>query len=282
MLVQRDLSLSHQRNKHGVIEMIIENQTERNICNYVRGEVYALNIDIIQIDSASQPRKYFDGDEMDALKKSIADNGLICPVLFRVDVSHNLFLISGERRFRACLSLGKETIQGIFMDAEKYDEIALIENIQRSGLHPIDEAEYVLSLKDKYIYSQEQIGDLIGKAHNTVCDILTISKLADNIKEDARYRKELSRSALLRVARKKKPAVQQAAYDALLKSLVKAKGVKRPRTSPFKKNLSAAENALKCIRTIDLKFIWEDKDPVVAKLRELMDEIRNRIGTTVS
>jgi ParB family transcriptional regulator, chromosome partitioning protein len=255
--------------------------TKETSKTYRKGKIHDISLDLLHRD-VDQPRKHFDQDEHEALKKSIADKGLLYPVLFRVDENDNLILVSGERRLKACRDLGKETIPAMKVDSDRYDEIALIDNIQRVELSPIDEAEAVNNLKVKYGHSQEQLGNLVGKAQNTVSDILALMKLSDEIREDARGRKELSRGALLKVARIKRPTSQRKAYDALIASLgMPRKEIKRPRHSVTKKAITSTENTLKCIKIIDLDTLGDDRDLVVSKLQELMQEIQNKLSSIV-
>lgn len=253
--------------------------TKETSKTYRKGKIHDISVDLLHRD-VDQPRKHFDQEEHEALKKSIADKGLLYPVLFRVDQNDCLILVSGERRLKACRDLGKETISAMRVDSDRYDEIALIDNIQRSDLHAIDESEAIHNLQAKYGHTQEQLGNLVGKAQNTVADILGLMKLSDEIREDARQRKELSRTALLKIARIKRPTSQRKAYDALIASLgMPKKEIKRPRLTITKKAITSTDNTLKCIKSIDLNTLGDDRDVVVSKLQELMDEIQNKLSS---
>jgi len=257
--------------------MIVE--AKETTKTYRKGKIHEISLDLLHRD-VDQPRKHFDESELDALKKSIEDKGLLYPVLFRVDENGNNILVSGERRLRAFRSLGKETIPAMLVGSDRYDELALIDNIQRVDLSPVDESEAVFNLQTKYGHTQEQLGNLIGKAQNTVADILGLMKLSDEIREDARHRKELSRGALLKVARIKRPTPQRKAYDALIASLgMPKKEIKRPRLTITKKAITSTDNTLKCIKSIDLDTLGDDRDVVVSKLHELLLEIQNKLGS---
>ncbi|GFO55575.1 nucleoid occlusion protein [Geomonas sp. Red276] len=252
---------------------------ETKATTYRKGKIHDLSLDLLHRD-VEQPRKHFDESELDALKKSIKDKGLLYPVLFRVDDEGNNILVSGERRLRAYRSLGRDTIPAMRIDSDRYDEVALIDNIQRVDLHPIDEAEAVNNLKTKYGYTQDQLGNLVGKAQNTVSEILALMGLSDDIREDARGRKELSRSALLSIAKIKRPTSQRKAYDALVASLgMPKKDIKRPRLTVTKKTITATDNTLKCLKSIDLNTLGEDREMVVSKLQVLLQEIQNKLDS---
>ena len=246
---------------------------------YKKGKIHDINLDLLHRD-VEQPRKAFEESELNALKKSIEDKGLLYPILFRVDENGNNILVSGERRFRAFKALGRETIPAMRVDSDRYEEVALIDNVQRIDLHPVDEAEAIFNLQAKYGHTQEQLGNLIGKAQNTVADILGLIKLSDEIREDARHRKELSRGTLLKIARIKRPTSQRKAYDALVASLgVPRKEIKRPRLTITKKAIISTDNTLKCIKSIDLDTLGEDRDVVVSKLQELLQEIQIKLAS---
>lgn len=254
-------------------------ETEQKSTTFKKGKIYQLSISDLNPDSTSQPRKTIENADIEGLKLSIEQHGQLSPIIFRVDENNSLILVSGERRFRACQSLGKSHINGIFLDSEKYDEIALVDNVQRVDLHPIDEAEAIKSLKTKYDYTQEQLGNIVGKAQNTITDILGLMKLSQEIRDDARQRKELSRAALLKIARMGSKG-QKKAYDALVTSLsAPKKEIKRPRLTITKKTLTTTDNSLKCIKSIDLNSLGDDRDVVVSKLQELLHEIQNKLGT---
>jgi ParB family transcriptional regulator, chromosome partitioning protein len=246
---------------------------------FKKGKIHEIPLDQLCRD-IDQPRKHFDESELEALKQSIEEKGLLYPILFRVDESDNNIIVSGERRFKAYQALGKEKIPAMVVGSEKYDEVALIDNIQRVDLHPVDEAEALLNLKTKYSYTEQNIGQLIGKAFNTVNEIIKLNDLSQEIRDDARHRKELSRSALLKVARIKKAVTQRKAYDAFISSLsAPKKAIKRPRLTTSKKTITATDNTLKCLKGMDLDTLGDDKESVVSKLQELLQEIQNKLDT---
>lgn len=246
---------------------------------YKKGKLYSIPLSDL-IPDPDQPRKHFDESELEELKLSIQTHGQLSPVLFRVDKDKTIILVSGERRFRACQALGISSIQGIFIDTTKHDEVALVDNLQREDLHAVDLAEAIYKLKDKHGYTQEQLGDVVGKAQNTISDILGLMGLSQDIREDARKRKELSRGALLKVAKIKRPTSQRKAYDALIDSLGSPKKeIKRPRLTITKKAITSTDNTLKCIKSIDMDTLGDDRDVVVGKLQELLQEIQNKLGS---
>jgi len=247
---------------------------------YKRGKIYEIDLDQLVRD-IDQPRKHFDETELESLKQSIADKGLLYPIIFRVDDTGSNIIVSGERRFKAFKALGKTTIPAMLVnDDSKYDEVALIDNIQRADLHPIDEAEAVNKLMAKYGYSQDQMGILLGKAQNTVSTITSLMNIAEDIRNEARHVKGLSRNALLKIASIKRPTSQRKAYDALVASLgMPKKEIKRPRLTIPTKAIKTAQSTREYIKDIDLDALGEDRDAVVSSLQDLLHEITNKLAS---
>jgi len=251
----------------------------RTPTKYKKGQIYQIELDQL-IRDIDQPRKHFDASELEALKQSIEEKGLLYPILFRVDENDCNIIVSGERRFKAYQALGKEKIPAMVVGSEKYDEVALIDNILRVDLSPIDESEALNNLKTKYSYTQDQLGTLVGKAQNTISDILGLMSLSEDIRNEARHIKELSRTTLLKIARIKRPTSQRKAYDALVASFsTPKKEIKRPRLTVTKKTITATDNTLKCLKSIDLGTLGDDREMVVSKLQDLLQEIQNKLAS---
>ena len=250
--------------------------------NYKKGIIHEIPLDQLYRD-IDQPRKHFDLLELESLKQSIADKGLLYPIIFRVDDNDSNIIVSGERRFKAYQTLGLEKIPAMLVGSDKYDEVALIDNILRSELHPVDEAEALENLRTTHNYTHDELGNLIGKAANTVTEIVTLAKLPQEIRDDARTRKNLSRNALLKVARKPTDKGRKKAYEVLLASLSKV-DTKRPyvKSPSYKKTVDISDKAIKAIQTIDLGSLGENKVEVEAKLRELLVAIQDKLDSTAS
>jgi len=248
---------------------------------YKKGKLYPLSLSTLIPDSL-QPRKSIDDSDLEELKLSIQAHGLLSPIIFREDQDHQLILVAGERRYRACQALGWTEIMGVYIDSKKHDEVAIVENSQREDLHPVDLAEAVKSLKDKYEYTLEQIGHVIGKAEQTVSEIIKLTELSQEIRDDARTRKNLSRNALLKVARKSKKT-QKKAYDMLVGALSK-EGTKRPyvKHQAYEKVTTMADKAIKGIQDLNLDNLGDNKEGVETKLRQLLAALQEKLGTTAS
>ena len=119
-----------------------------------------------------QPRKRFDEETIKELADSIGQHGLIQPisVVPDQDGGDGFVIVAGERRYRAHQHLGKPTIVAIITKG-KSDEIALIENIQREDLSPMDQAEGLASLMERHEYKQEELAKVVGKPRSTVAEL---------------------------------------------------------------------------------------------------------------
>jgi len=129
-----------------------------------------------------QPREDFDQTSIEELAQSIKEKGVIQPLLVRRR-GDNYELIAGERRFRATNLLGLKEIPVIVRDVSDQDslELALIENIQREGLNPIEEAHAYQHLMEKFNVTQEKISEVLGKARVTITNTLRLLKLPHEI-----------------------------------------------------------------------------------------------------
>lgn len=132
-----------------------------------------------------QPREDFDQASIEELAQSIKEKGVIQPLLVRRR-GDNYELIAGERRFRATNILGLKEIPVIVREVSDQDslELALIENIQREGLNPIEEAHAYQHLMDKFKVTQEKISEVLGKARVTITNTLRLLKLPHEIQEE--------------------------------------------------------------------------------------------------
>ena len=129
--------------------------------------------------NGEQPRKTFDDEQLNQLADSIREHGVITPIL--VHRSENGFykIIAGERRWRASKLAGKKTIPSIIKDYDemKVCEIALIENLQRQDLNPIEEALGYRKLMDDYSLTQEEIAQKISKSRSGIANSLRLLNL---------------------------------------------------------------------------------------------------------
>lgn len=147
------------------------------------GGVTKLPIDLIQADRQN-PRKDFDEAALEELAVSLKHQGVLQPVLVRRD-GRGYRLIAGERRWRAAQRAGLTELPAIIReatDAEAY-ELALVENIQRADLNPLEEAEAFRRLIEERKLTQEQAADRVGKDRSTVANALRLLALPNEVKQ---------------------------------------------------------------------------------------------------
>ncbi len=135
-----------------------------------------------------QPRAYFKQDELDGLAESIRQNGIIQPLIVtHTEATGSYELVAGERRLRASKLAGLKKVPVVLMEVNDHDtllELALIENVQRTDLNPIEEAQAFEKLIEKFSYTQEDAAKHVGKKRSTVTNLLRLLKLPRHIKED--------------------------------------------------------------------------------------------------
>jgi len=133
-----------------------------------------------------QPRKFFDHEKLEELVFSIQEKGVLQPVIVQKGKGNNYELIVGERRWRASKKAGLKKIPAIIRevsDAESL-EIAIIENIHRQDLNPIEEAEAYSQLANEFGLTQEKLAKKVGKNRSTITNTLRLLKLPNGVKED--------------------------------------------------------------------------------------------------
>jgi len=132
-----------------------------------------------------QPRNYFDDKKLDDLVSSIRAHGILQPVVVQ-KADSGFELIVGERRWRASKKLRLKRIPAVIREVNDAQslEIAIIENIHRQDLNPIEEAEAYARLLNDFGFTQEMVAEKVGKSRAAVANILRLLKLSRNIKED--------------------------------------------------------------------------------------------------
>ena len=143
------------------------------------------SLPISQIESCStQPRKYFDPEKLEELADSIREHGVIQPLAVRKLASGYYQIIAGERRWRAARMAGLTEVPVVIIEANdrKAMELAMIENLQREDLNPIEEAEGFRSLIENYGMTQEQAAQQVGKSRSAVANAMRLLQLGEEIR----------------------------------------------------------------------------------------------------
>ena len=139
---------------------------------YQPGQLYQVPLAEVQADP-NQPRKYMDPAALDELTASVSQMGVIQPVVCRLDGATGLvYTVAGERRCAAARKAGLAAIPAVFVDGTNCAEMALVENLLRSDLTPVEEAEALQRLMDDHAYQQDQLAAIIGKSPATISESL--------------------------------------------------------------------------------------------------------------
>ncbi len=156
---------------------------EKDIVEENSSNVVEIKIDDIR-SNPYQPRKTFDTESLNELAKSIKEYGVVQPVIVKKSIK-GYELVAGERRTKAAKIAGLDKIPAIIKDFDDQEmmEIALIENIQREDLNPIDEATSINNIIKLRGYTQEEFASKFGKSRTYVTNILGLLKLPDDVKK---------------------------------------------------------------------------------------------------
>lgn len=130
-----------------------------------------------------QPRQDFDEDALRALSESIEKHGLIQPIVVMPQDNGFYKIIAGERRWRACKMAGLKEIPAVVRTYEKQKaaEVALLENLQREDLNPIEEAFGYKNLMDEFSMTQDEVAEAVGKSRPAIANAIRLLTLSDNI-----------------------------------------------------------------------------------------------------
>lgn len=147
-------------------------------------EVHELSIGDV-IPNEDQPRKNFDEQSLATLAESIKNLGIFQPIVVRKQ-KDKYQIVAGERRYRAALMVGLETVPVVVKNynTEEMTEVALVENLQREGLDPIEEALAYQGLMNTYKQTQEMISARLGRSRSYIANMMRLLKLAASVQKD--------------------------------------------------------------------------------------------------
>ncbi|NLJ41299.1 MAG: ParB/RepB/Spo0J family partition protein [Clostridiales bacterium] len=144
-----------------------------------------IEVKINEIDpNIQQPRRNFDDESIMELSRSIMEHGVVQPIIVK-PAKDRYTIVAGERRWRAARLAGLDKIPIIVRDMDEKEmlEIALIENLQREDLNPMEESEGINSLIESYGLTQEQVGKRLGKSRSAIANALRLNNLPTGIKD---------------------------------------------------------------------------------------------------
>ena len=222
----------------------------------------SLSIPISQVESYSgQPRKHFDEESLQELADSITEHGIIQPLTVRKLSSGYYQIIAGERRWRAARLAGLQEVPVIVMEADdrKAAELAMIENLQREDLNPMEEAAGFQSLIETYHMTQEEAAQRVGKSRSAVTNALRLLGLSPSVRKLVEENKLTAGHARALVPLS--PSLQESAANAII-----AGGLSVRQTEALVKRLSAEKKESKKPRNDEVDYLAEAQNELKAKL----------------
>lgn len=177
-----------------------------------------------------QPRSYFDEDKLQQLADSIREKGIIQPLLVTRGKGNRYTLVAGERRLRAASLAGLEEVPVVLMEetgANESLELALIENIQRHDLNPIEEAAAYARLMDEFQLTQEEVARKVGRQRSTVTNVLRLLALPSALQEDVARGRLTEGHARVLLRLKDQPERLQEVRDRIVNEELSVRAVER-------------------------------------------------------
>ena len=255
------------------------------INNYTDGSFYHIDIELINPDP-NQPRQYVDPDALAELSQSIRQKGVLQPVIIRKDDDNKVWLVAGERRYRAAKMAELSKLPAILTTGNPA-EIALIENLQRENLKRVEEAEALAKMMAEYTYTQEQLAQVIGKARSTITETLSLNKLPEEIKSECRRADNYPRRLLLEISKQETPEAMIALFTQAKEGNLKSdqvrkitrKNTKRTMRTPAAIALDRTAQLANYLPKIDLNNTEEnEKVQLLTELQHLKNLITELIG----
>jgi ParB family chromosome partitioning protein len=231
-----------------------------------------------------QPRTYFDPKALKDLAASIQEKGVLQPVIIRKEKDGSISLVAGERRLRAAKIAGLEKIPAI-LTKDNPAEIAIIENLQRQDLSPLEEAEAMGRMVKEHNYTLEQLGKVVGKAKSTISEMISLTRLPAVIKDEVRQAEQYSRKLLVEIAKQKSPAAMVSLFNQIKESSLKSMEVRKlSRTGgerigrpPVAIILERAAALGKNLRKLDFAFLTiEERERLqkeLAHLKQFLEQL---------
>ena len=214
---------------------------------------------ISDITAGKNPRKKFDKEKLTDLAESIKKHGVLSPILLEVDDS-GYKLIAGERRWRASKLAGLKEVPGILKTDVNSAEIALIENIQREDLTPIEEAAGYQNLMSINNYSLRALSEVVGKSKSSIGEVVSILKLPEQILLEHENYPHITKSHLILLAGEKNTKKQIELWTAMKQGRLnvrdtkaKAKGKKTSsELSPAERSIQSVDKAITRLEKVDV------------------------------
>ena len=253
----------------------IDEAVDKNIDDNTSKKTGELMVKISLVEpNRNQPRKMFDKDSLDELTKSVKQYGVLQPIIVK-KTGNRYEIVAGERRWRAAQAAGLSEVPVVVRDYDdqKAKEIAIIENIQRTDLNPIEEALAYKSLIEEYNLTQEELSDKVSKNRSTITNSLRLLKLSKNIQQYMIDGKISSGHARALLSLEDEGKRELLALDIMKRSLSVRDTEKAAKTLSKKKNVELDEltESVKEDTVRDLSLFY----------KEYEDSIQGVLGTKV-
>ena len=222
----------------------------------------SLSLPISQVETcSSQPRKRFDDESLQELADSISQHGIIQPLTVRKLSSGYYQIIAGERRWRAARLAGLQEVPVIVIEADdrKAAELAMIENLQREDLNPMEEAAGFQSLIESYHMTQEEAAQRVGKSRSAVTNALRLLGLTPSVRKLVEEGKLSAGHARALVPLS--PSLQESAANAIVSG-----GLSVRQTEALVKRLSAKKKEAQAKDPDEVDYLAEAQNELKARL----------------
>ena len=222
----------------------------------------SLSLPISQVETcSSQPRKRFDDESLQELADSISQHGIIQPLTVRKLSSGYYQIIAGERRWRAARLAGLQEVPVIVIEADdrKAAELAMIENLQREDLNPMEEATGFQSLIESYHMTQEEAAQRVGKSRSAVTNALRLLGLTPSVRKLVEEGKLSAGHARALVPLS--PSLQESAANAIVSG-----GLSVRQTEALVKRLSAEKKEAQAKDPDEVDYLAEAQNELKARL----------------
>ena len=222
----------------------------------------SLSLPISQVETcSSQPRKRFDDESLQELADSISQHGIIQPLTVRKLSSGYYQIIAGERRWRAARLAGLQEVPVIVIEADdrKAAELAMIENLQREDLNPMEEAAGFQSLIESYHMTQEEAAQRVGKSRSAVTNALRLLGLTSSVRKLVEEGKLSAGHARALVPLS--PSLQESAANAIVSG-----GLSVRQTEALVKRLSAEKKEAQVKDPDEVDYLAEAQNELKARL----------------
>ncbi|MFZ4441747.1 MAG: ParB/RepB/Spo0J family partition protein [Syntrophales bacterium] len=201
---------------------------------YTKGKLYRLKIVDLQPDP-NQARRFMDPIAINELAASILKLGVMVPIQFRQDEQGALVIVSGHRRVTAAGKAGLTEIYGTYTDGDTRLQ-GFVDNLQREGLPPVDEAEQMAALMKEYVFNQYQLADALGKSQPDISRMMTLNNLPEDVRNACRTNPNIPKETLLEVARMKTEKSMHRKFQVYMDKAGKAgkTAVQKPKLSKMR------------------------------------------------